>query len=70
MLEDTTLNCPICDTEIHVKVMQSGKKAIYIVSSDCPNCASKPSKIERLLNYSGKGRVKLERSYIKLDPRG
>lgn len=63
MLEDTVVNCPVCDKELHAKVFTSGKKQTYIVNIDCPNCKTSSGKIERKLNSSGRtyiyGRKKL-----------
>ena len=74
MLEDETVPCPICDNELQTKVMKVGSyptRTTYLISKDCPKCKSKSSKIEKLLNKRNRGPpMKVERSYIKLDPRG
>ena len=69
MLEDEIILCPICNTELHVKVMR-GKKITYIVPDNCPNCKTSTGKLERMLNKSSSVSTKTERSYIKTDPRG
>ena len=70
MLEDEILSCPVCDKELHVKVVRQ-KNIIYIVPNDCPNCKTPAQKIENMLNKSTKrGRIQTEKSYIKVDPRG
>lgn len=69
MLEDAVINCPFCDTVLHVKVFSS-KKPTYIVDQDCPNCKVSSGKIERKMNSSGKTYTSVEKSYIKTDPRG
>ncbi len=71
MLDVETVSCPVCDTELHVKVNRFGKKPVYIVSEDCSNCKTPAEKIEKFLNGTGKrGYTKTEKSYIKLSPRG
>lgn len=71
MLEDETVACPFCNKELNVKVSRFGKNTTYIVSDDCPNCKAVSSKIETSLNRSNKrSYVKVEKSYIKTDPRG
>lgn len=73
MLEEEIVNCPICDSELQAKVMRVGKyptKTTYIISDDCLKCKCKSSKIEHLLNKQNRGTVRIERSYIKTDPRG
>lgn len=69
MLEDETVLCPICETELHIKINRFGNKMTYVVTENCPNCKTSAHKIERMLtNRSPK--IKTEKSYIKLDPRG
>ncbi len=68
MLEDVVVPCPICDKDLQIKVFRQ-KNDTYIVADDCPNCKTKASKIEKMLNYRGQ-RIQTEKSYIKLDPRG
>ncbi len=74
MLEDEIITCPICDNELQAKVMRVGSyptRTTYLISNDCPKCKSKSNKIENLLNKRNRGSpMKVERSYIKLDPRG
>lgn len=73
MLEDETVPCPICDNEISAKVMRVGSyptRTTYLISNDCPKCKTQANKIERLLNQKKRNKVKVERSYIKTDPRG
>jgi len=69
MLEDEIILCPICNTELHVKVMRA-KGVTYIVPEDCPSCKTSTGKLERMLNRSSSVSTKTERSYIKTDPRG
>lgn len=71
MLEDEILSCPVCDNNISVKVRRSGplaKDTTYFVVSDCPSCKTSANKIEKMLN--GRSKLKTEKSYIKVDPRG
>lgn len=71
MLEETTLLCPFCNRELSIKLLNVGGKTNYIVSDDCPHCGAKASKIETSLNRSNtKSQFRVEKSYIKLDPRG
>ncbi len=72
MLEDEVVSCPFCDHEMSVKVSRFGKNATYLVSQECLNCKASASKIENLLNKSTNKRrsFNVEKSYIKLDPRG
>lgn len=71
MLESEILSCPVCDCELNVKVFRQGKNVTYLVPNDCPNCKTPANKLENMLNKSNKrGYVKVEKSYIKLDPRG
>jgi len=66
MLEDDVVSCPVCDKELHVKVIMR-KKPVYIVSDDCPNCKTPANKIENMLNRSNKqSYIKVEKSYLKL----
>jgi len=68
MLEDDIVACPVCDHDLNVKILRQ-KRIAYIVPEDCPNCKTSAARIEKLLNYRGP-KIKTERSYIKLDPRG
>lgn len=71
MLQETEILCPFCDTEIKVKFLAAGNKISYVVPSDCVACKNSASKIETALNRSGKGqRWRVEKSYLKTDPRG
>lgn len=71
MLENEIISCPVCDKELSVKVVRTGKNTTYIVSAECSNCKTPAQKLENMLNKSNKrGYVKVEKSYIKLDPRG
>lgn len=71
MLEDTTVACPKCHSELNVKVINSGRRPVYVVENDCPNCKMKSGSIERNLNSIGKRwGIKTEKSYIMTDPRG
>lgn len=67
MLEDILVTCPKCYTQINAKVMNSGRRPVYIVTEDCPNCKTKSGSIERGLNSMGKRwGIKTEKSYVKL----
>lgn len=71
MLEDDTISCPVCDNDINVKVRRAGplaKDVTYFVVVDCPSCKTSANKIEKMLN--GRSKLKSEKSYIKVDPRG
>ena len=71
MLEDTSVPCPKCDTELHVKMFTGGRRPVYVIAEDCPNCKTKANSIEKGLNSTGKKwGIKTEKSYIKTDPRG
>ena len=70
MLEDEIVMCPVCNNELSVKTIRQ-KKITYLVPNDCPNCKTPADKLENMLNKSTtRGRIKTEKSYIKLDPRG
>lgn len=70
MIEYDVIACPVCHKEISVGFIQQ-KKITYIVEKDCPHCGTKADKIENMLNKPvSSSKVKTERSYIKLDPRG
>lgn len=71
MIEDTSVLCPVCNKELLVKVLSSGKKRTYIALGDCSSCGASSFKIERGLNSTGKRwGIKTEKSYLKTDPRG
>jgi len=71
MIEEEVIECPVCNHELNVKIFRQGKNKTYLVSNDCTNCKTPASKIENMLNRSNKrGYVKVEKSYIKVDPRG
>ena len=67
MLEDVIVSCPICDKELHVKVIRQ-KRVIYIVPNNCPNCKTPANKIEKSLNYHSPT-IRSEKSYMKLNLR-
>jgi ssDNA-binding Zn-finger/Zn-ribbon topoisomerase 1 len=70
VIEETTVSCPVCGTELLVSFM-TRNTIIYIVHSDCPKCKTPANKIENMLNRSNKkSYIKVEKSYIKTDPRG
>lgn len=69
MLEDETIACPVCDNDLHTKVIRSGKSPTYIVPENCPKCNTSSSKLEKMLGRVNT-KIKTQRSYIKVDPRG
>lgn len=71
MIEYDVIACPVCHKEISVGFIQQ-KRITYIVEKDCHHCETNADKIENMLNKSSSrgSKVKTERSYIKLDPRG
>lgn len=71
MLEHDAVACPFCSQEISVRTITVGKKLVYVVDKDCNNCGSRAERIEGELNRSNrKSKFNVERSYIKLGPRG
>lgn len=71
MLENEHIACPVCDNEISVKLIRSGKNITYLVSNECCHCKTSANKLENLLNKSNKrSYIKTEKSYLKVDPRG
>ena len=71
MLEEATVLCPYCQSEIRVKIVSVGSKSTYIADAMCASCGKSAAKIETALNRSNtKSKFKVEKSYIKLDPRG
>lgn len=71
MLEYASVACPYCSNELTVRTITVGKKIVYVVDKECNNCGSPAEKIETELNKSDrKSKFNVERSYIKLDPRG
>lgn len=71
MLEDTTVPCPFCDNEIKVRTIAMGKAVNYIVRDNCPHCGKPADRVASALNKrNSRSKFKVEKSYIKLDPRG
>ena len=71
MLEEDIVACPVCHKEISVGFIKQ-KKITYVVSEDCPHCKTPANKIENMLNRGSTRtrRFAVEKSYIKVDPRG
>jgi endogenous inhibitor of DNA gyrase (YacG/DUF329 family) len=71
MIEQSSVLCPFCQTEITVKTIAVGSKITYLCDESCPKCGKPAAKIEAALNRgTSKSKFKVEKSYIKLDPRG
>ena len=70
MLEYDVVACPVCHKELSVKFVKQ-KKITYIVEKDCSHCNTPADKLESMLNKSIGGKsFRVERSYLKVDPRG
>lgn len=71
MLEQDTVPCPYYEAEIVVKVLNVGTKTTYLADTACQSCGKPTSKIETAPDRSNaKSKLKVEKSCIKLDPRG
>jgi len=69
MIKTQTL-CPFCDSAIYVMEFNSHyQKRQFIVPNACNFCRASESSIESQLNRKFTS-PKVERSYIKVDPRG
>ncbi|MGI0015965.1 MAG: hypothetical protein ACREBU_21300 [Nitrososphaera sp.] len=59
----------ISESRHHITAIIAGEKIMYFVDKDCSNCGSPGQKIE-LNNIGKRSKFNVEKSYIKVDPRG